>query len=63
MLYCLKGGKEMFLYKSTKQQLLEERKKRKAAEKKLNQTSADLDYVAMMCDIELETEENTDEQI
>lgn len=53
----------MFLYKSTKQQLLEERKKRKAAEKKLNQTSADLDYVAMMCDIELETEENTDEQI
>ena len=52
----------MFLYKSVKDQLVEERKKREAAEAKLNKASADVDYIAMMCDVELETEAN-DEQI
>lgn len=52
----------MFLYKSVKSQLVEERKKREAAEAKLNKASADVDYIAMMCDVKLETEAN-DEQI
>ena len=52
----------MFLYKSVKQQLVEERKKREASEARLEKNCADVDYIAMMCDVILETEAN-DEQI
>ena len=47
----------MFGYKSINHQLVDERKKREFAESNLNKTSADVDYIAMMCDIELEIEE------
>ena len=53
----------MFVYKSTKRQIIEERRERESVCAGLNKTSADIDYIAMMCDVELETEEFTDEQI
>ena len=46
-------------YKSLKVQLLEERKKREKAQSDLQKATADMDYIAMMCDVELET---TDEK-
>ncbi len=47
-------------YKSLKAQLLEERKKREKAQSDLQQTVADVDYIAMMCDVELESENETE---
>jgi len=47
----------MSIYKSTKQQLVEERRMRELAEAKLNKASADVDYIAMMCDVDLDLEE------
>ena len=52
----------MFLYKTVKEQLIEERKRREASDARLEKSRADVDYIAMMCDVELETEAN-DEQI
>lgn len=45
----------MFKYKSIKMQLVEERRKREKAQSDLQKTTADVDYIAMMCDVELET--------
>lgn len=46
----------MFVFKSVKEQLMVERKRREIAEAKLNKASADVDYIAMMCDVELDCE-------
>jgi len=46
----------MFQYKTLQRHLLEERRKREALQAKLQQTEANTDYIAMMCDVELETE-------
>lgn len=50
----------MFVYKDTKRQLMEEKKKNAELQAKLEKTNADVEYIAMMTDVELdeETEEN-----
>ena len=53
----------MFGYKDTKTQLLEEKKKNAALQAKLAKTNADVEYIAMMTDVELdetESEENVE---
>lgn len=49
----------MFEYKDIKRQLLEEKKKNAKLQAKLAKTNADIEYIAMMTDVELE--EDTDE--
>lgn len=44
----------MFKYKGVNEQLLEERKKNASLQAKLNKANADIEYLAMMSDIELE---------
>lgn len=46
----------MFRYNSIKSQLMRERKLREKAQSDLQKVTADLDYVAMMSDVELETD-------
>lgn len=48
----------MFRYNSIKAQLMRERKLREKAQSDLQKVTADLDYVAMMSDVELETDTN-----
>lgn len=49
----------MFGYKDTKRQLFEEKKKNAELQAKLEKTNADVEYIAMMTDVDLEeTEEN-----
>lgn len=50
----------MFKFKDVKTQLLEEKKKNAELQAKLAKTNADVEYIAMMTDVELE-EEDTDE--
>ena len=53
----------MFGYKDTKTQLLEEKKKNAELQAKLAKTNADVEYIAMMTDVELdetESEENVE---
>lgn len=52
----------MFFYKPIKAQLIDERKKSLALKAQAEKLSADLEYVAMMADVELddETEDETD---
>lgn len=47
----------MFGYKSTKEQLLEERRKNAQLQAALDKTSADVEYIAMMTDVELDDDE------
>lgn len=47
----------MFRYKSLGQQLIEERKKNALLKEQADQNTANIDYIAMMSDIELETDE------
>lgn len=44
----------MFKYKGVNEQLLEERKKNASLQAKLNKANADIEYLAMMSNIELE---------
>ena len=46
----------MFEYKNIYKQLIEKKKKNAELEAKLNKTNADVEYIAMMTDVELETE-------
>lgn len=50
----------MFGYKDTKTQLLEEKKKNAALQAKLAKADADIEYLAMMTDVELEETEETE---
>ena len=53
----------MFGYKDTKRQLFEEKKKNAELQAKLAKTNEDVEYIAMMTDIELdetESEENVE---
>lgn len=58
----------MFKYTSLKEQLIEERSKNAALKTQTDKNASDVDYIAMMSDIELdnsendETEEYDDEQ-
>lgn len=49
----------MFDFKSTRKQLLEERRKNAQLKAKLNRTTADVAYLAMMTDVEIE-DDNAD---
>lgn len=51
----------MFKFKTISEQLIEERKKNQVLSVKLEKILSDMDYIAMMCDVELE--EGNDEQI
>ena len=53
----------MFEYKSLQKQQMLLRKENKVLLAENEKLKADMDYIAMMTDIELETEENEDEQI
>ena len=46
----------MFKFKDVKTQLLEEKKKNAELQAKLEKTNADIEYIAMMTDVELEEE-------
>lgn len=55
----------MFKYTSLKEQLVEERKKSTLLKEQTDKNASDIDYIAMMSDIELgvgETEVNDNEQ-
>lgn len=47
----------MFGFKSTREQLLEERRKNAQLQAALDKTNSDVEYIAMMADIELEEDE------
>lgn len=51
----------MFKFKTISEQLIEERKKNQVLSVKIEKILSDMDYIAMMCDVELE--EENDEQI
>ncbi len=48
----------MFKIKSVLQQLIEERSKNAGLLTKIEKIFSDLDYIAMMCDVELEEEKH-----
>ena len=47
----------MFRYKTLQKRLVEERHRGEILQSSQQQSKADIDYIAMMCDVELETEE------
>lgn len=49
----------MFKYKSVKEQLREERANNEQLRAAQRKTEADTEYIAMMCDVELESHEDT----
>lgn len=51
----------MFGFKSTREQLLEERKKNAELRAALGKTNSDVEYIAMMTDVELEEEDVLEE--
>lgn len=51
----------MFGFISAAEQAIRERVKVEALEEANNRVAANVDYVAMMCDVDLDTEEITDE--
>ena len=52
----------MFGYKSIREQLLEERRKSARLEAALVKTNADVEYIAMMTDVEIEDDEEMEVQ-
>lgn len=53
----------MFVYKDTKRQLMEEKKKNAELQAKLAKTNADVEYIAMMTDVELDEEMEENENV
>lgn len=47
----------MFKYKSLNQQLIDERKKNVTLKEQVDKNASDIDYIAMMSDIELDMDE------
>lgn len=52
----------MFKYKSSREALIEERKKNEMLTAQAIKHTSDIDYIAMMADIELENEEETNNE-
>ena len=50
----------MFEYKNIYKQLIEVRNKNAELEAKIDKTNADIEYIAMMTDVELEEDENVE---
>lgn len=53
----------MFEYKSLKQQLIDERNKNVVLKAQSDKNTSDIDYIAMMSDIELDMGETEDDEI
>ena len=53
----------MFKFKDVKTQLLEEKKKNAELQAKLAKTNADIEYIAMMTDVELEEETENENEV
>ena len=53
----------MFRYKSLGQQLIDERNKNVVLKAQSDKNTSDIDYIAMMSDIELDTGETEEDQI
>jgi hypothetical protein len=47
----------MFAYKSIREQLLDERKKNAELQAALTKANADIEYIAMMTDVDIETDD------
>lgn len=47
----------MFVYKSVKEQLLDDRKKNAELQAALTKANADIEYIAMMTDVDIEPED------
>lgn len=52
----------MFRYKSLGQQLIDERKKNAALKAQTDRNAADIDYIAMMSNIELDADETEEDE-
>ena len=52
----------MFRYIPLKEQVMEERRKNAALKALLDKNSSDIDYIAMMCDVELDIDNNETEE-
>ncbi len=50
----------MFKFKDTRIQLMEEKKKNAELQAKIEKTNADIEYIAMMTDVELDETEETE---
>lgn len=53
----------MFKFKTTKEQLIEERRKNAVLQSALAKTNADVEYIAMMTDVELDEEMEENENV
>lgn len=53
----------MFKFKDVKTQLIEEKKKNAELQAKLAKTNADVEYIAMMTDVELEEETKNENEV
>lgn len=53
----------MFKFKDVKTQLIEEKKKNAELQAKLAKTNADVEYIAMMTDVELEEETENENEV
>ena len=47
----------MFAFKSIREQLIDERKKSAELQSAITKTNADMEYIAMMTDVDIETDE------
>ena len=52
----------MFHFKTLREALIQERRRGEILQSSQQQSKADIDYIAMMCDVELETEETQEVQ-
>ena len=52
----------MFRYIPLKEQVMEERRKNAALKALLDKNASDIDYIAMMCDVELDIDNNETEE-
>ena len=51
----------MFTFRSTKEQLLEERRKNTKLQVDIAKATADIEYIAMMTDVDIEEEAETND--
>lgn len=52
----------MFHFKTLREALVQERRRGEVLQSSQQRSKADIDYIAMMCDVELETEETQEVQ-
>ena len=52
----------MFRYIPLREQVMEERRKNAALQARADKNACDIDYIAMMCDVELDIDNNETEE-